>query len=260
MIAFSAIFRYNDIKTAAIVFSYEVIFAFMAISQRFPMKKSELALLVLIIVTAIAITVTGIVWHQHVFRMIPLYVSLVVGLLQAHANRYANLIGGINSILYMVVYLHFGLYASAANAILVSCPFQIATFIRWSRHAYRNSTEFRRMSVRGRILTVAAFAVCYAGVYVILSAMDSSYRMLDNLSSLLGILSSVLTLFSFIEYTWLMFPIGIVNLSLNLSMMAEYPEQITYLIYSVYSFICIIRQFFTVRNLYAEQRLGRKES
>ncbi|MBQ7931936.1 MAG: nicotinamide mononucleotide transporter [Clostridia bacterium] len=217
-------------------------------------------LYLLILLTAAAITVTGILWNQHIFRMIPLYISLVVGLLQANANRYANLIGGINSLLYVVVYLHFGLYASAANALLVSFPFQIATFIRWSRHAYRNSTEFRRMSWKNRILIALAFIGCYIVVYVILTEMDSSYRVLDNLISLLAILSSILTLFSFIEYTWLMLPICLGNMILNLIMMIEYPEQITYLIYSVYSFICIIRQFFAVRNIYAEQLLGREEN
>ena len=232
----------------------------MDIKTKFLTKLKADPLYLLILLTAAAITVTGILWNQHIFRMIPLYISLVVGLLQANANRYANLIGGINSLLYVVVYLHFGLYASAANALLVSFPFQIATFIRWSRHAYRNSTEFRRMSWKNRILIALAFIGCYIVVYVILTEMDSSYRVLDNLISLLAILSSILTLFSFIEYTWLMLPICLGNMILNLIMMIEYPEQITYLIYSVYSFICIIRQFFAVRNIYAEQLLGREEN
>ena len=36
--------------------------------------------------------------------------------------------------------------------------------------------------------------------------------------------------------------------------MQDYPAQITYLIYSFYSLICIGRQFFSVRKLFAEQK------
>ena len=54
----------------------------------------------MILITGIMITLTGVLSHQSVLRMIPLYVSLAVGILQSRANRYANLIGGINALLY----------------------------------------------------------------------------------------------------------------------------------------------------------------
>jgi len=36
--------------------------------------------------------------------------------------------------------------------------------------------------------------------------------------------------------------------------MAEHPGQITYVIFSVYSMICVIMQFFRVRQLYNQQK------
>ncbi|MBQ8510507.1 MAG: nicotinamide mononucleotide transporter [Clostridia bacterium] len=210
--------------------------------------------LCLIAVAAVAITVTGIVFHQSPFRMVPLYVSLVVGLLQAQANRYAPLIGGFNAILHAAVSFHFGTYASAASALFTSCPLQLATFVRWSRHSYKHSTEFRRLNTKQRLVVIGGFIVCYAAVYAMLTAADSSYRVLDTVSSLLGLLISILTMLSFIEYTYLMIPSGILSIALNINVTMDYPAQITYVIYSVYSFICIVQQFFTVRNLYAEQR------
>ena len=64
--------------------------------------KSNLPRLILLAVTAILITVTGILFRQNFLHILPLYVSLVVGILQSRANRYACLLGGLNSILYTV--------------------------------------------------------------------------------------------------------------------------------------------------------------
>lgn len=217
--------------------------------------KKDLLMAGLVAVTAAGITWTGIVFKQSLFRIIPLYVSLIVGLLQSRANRWGYLLGGLNSILYAVVYFSFGLYASAASAMLTSFPFQIATFIRWSRHKYKHTTEFRRMKLWQWLLLIAVFALCFAGLWILLSATGSSYRLLDNSLTLVGLFTSVLTLFAFKEYTFFMLGSGTVNILLNASMMAEYPAQITYLIYSVYSMFCIVRQFFFVNRLFREQKM-----
>ena len=39
----------------------------------------------------------------------------------------------------------------AYNAILFSCPIQLITFVRWSKNSYRQSTKFRRLTVKQRI-------------------------------------------------------------------------------------------------------------
>lgn len=217
------------------------------------LNKTNLLNLVLIGVTFVGITVTGIVYGQSPLRILPLYISLAVGLLQAGANRYASLLGGINSILYTIVYFLLGLYASAWYALFFSCPIQIATFIRWSRHTYGQSTVFRKMTGKQRLFTVVLCAVSFGGMYVILRALGSSYQLLDITTSILGILISILTMLAYVEYSWLMLPSGIISIFLHIQMMADYPAQITYLVFSLYSMICVTRGFFRVRKLYAEQ-------
>ncbi len=221
--------------------------------RRIAIPKDILPKLILIFITAAAITVTGIVYRQSVLRILPLYISLVIGALQSRANRYAPLLGGFNSILYMIVYLYLGLYASAGYALLFSCPIQLVTFVRWSKNIYGNSTQFRRLNTRQRILVTAAFLASFAALYLILRAAGSEHQLLDNLSSLLGILISILTMLAYIEYSYLMLPSGIVSIVLNLATMQQHPEQITYLIFSFYSMICVTQGFFRVRRLYAEQ-------
>lgn len=209
--------------------------------------------------TAVGLIVTWIAFGQTPLRMLPLFVSLVVGMLQAGANRYACLIGGINSIIYTVVYLRLGIYGLAAQALFVSCPFQLVTFARWSKHKYKNSTEFRRMSGKARLISSAVLAVCYALTLAILKAAGSGYSLLDGATSLLGVATSVLTLLSYIEYTWLMLVSGVLSITLNIAMTIDRPEMITYVVFSVYSFICVVRQFFSVRRIYSEQKNQKTE-
>lgn len=73
-------------------------------------------------ITAVGITVSGIYTRQAVLNILPLYVSLVIGMLQSRVNRFASLMGSLNSVLYGVVYIYFNLYGSALSALLFSCP------------------------------------------------------------------------------------------------------------------------------------------
>ena len=74
------------------------------------LKKNKIfanpILFILMPITAVAITITGIIWKQSFIRILPLYISLTVMLLQSRANRYAPLIGGLNSILYIFTYIY----------------------------------------------------------------------------------------------------------------------------------------------------------
>ena len=204
--------------------------------------------------TAVLITVTGVIFHQSVIRILPLYISLVIGLLQSRANRFAPLLGGFNSLLYMIVYLYLGLYASAFYALLFSCPVQLMTFVRWSKNSYKESTQFRSMTWGQRIAVLGGYGAAVAMLCLILNTLGSDYSLLDSLSSLLGILVSILTMLAFVEYTWLMLPSAVIGICLDISVMQAHPEQITYVIYAFYSLICVTIGFFRVRRLYAEQR------
>ena len=63
-------------------------------SKRLP--SGMIVTLVLMACTAVGITVTGVVYHQQFWRMLPLYVSLFVMLLNTRVNRYGLLVGSLN--------------------------------------------------------------------------------------------------------------------------------------------------------------------
>lgn len=216
--------------------------------------KKNWPVMLLMAFAAIGITVTGIVYEQAFLRILPLYISLVISLLQTRVNRYASLMGGINSILYALVYLYYHLYASAAYALLVSCPIQIVTFIRWSKNKWKETTVLRTLTWKQRLLTALGFAVVWLGLWLLLSLTDANYALLDTTVSLLGILTSFLMMFAFTEYTGLMVLGCVINIVLYITMMRDTPEQSTYLVYTLYSFVCCCIAYVRARKVYVQQQ------
>ena len=74
--------------------------------------------------------------------MVPLFVSLFVMSFQSEANRIGSLIGAINAVIYTAAYLYMGVYVSAASAIFLSVPLQLATFFNWKKNAYKKETTY----------------------------------------------------------------------------------------------------------------------
>ena len=216
--------------------------------------KDNAPLLFGMAITAAGVTAAGLLFHQSFFRILPLYVSLVIGLLQSRMIRYASLMGGVNSILYALVYAHYHLYASAAYALLVSCPIQIVTFIRWSRKPWGHSTVFRKLSAKQRIITGAVLAGLLVGLGFVLPRLGGEHTFLDSAVTLLGILTSVLTMLSYQEYALLMVAGGVLSTALYVAMLPEHPEQATYLIFNLYSLVCCTLASFRIRKLCAEQQ------
>ncbi len=204
--------------------------------------------------TAVLITAAGAYYHQSFLRILPLYISLVIGLLQSRVNRYASLIGSMNSLLYGAVYVYYRLYGSAFSAILFSFPIQLLTFIRWNKNKWEHSTVLKKLNSKQRILTLAGFIVALVAMWIVLPLIGSQYVFLDSVTNLLGILIYFLTMFAFVEYTFLMIVNGVIGTALYITMLRETPEMITYLIYSVYSFVCIVFAFFEARKLYSRQK------
>ena len=87
-----------------------------------------------------------------------------------------------------------------------------------------------------------------------LSETDSNFRELDTAVTVLEIVSTVLTMLSYYEYTATMLLGGVGSILLYAAMLGTTPEQVTYLGYSIYSFICTCMAFVKVHSLYAEQQ------
>lgn len=217
-------------------------------------SKKDIIIYILMGCTAVLITIAGIYYKQSFFRILPLYISIIIGMLQSRVNRYASLMGSINSLLYGAVYVYYNLYGSAFSAVLFSFPIQLLTFIRWNKNKWENSTVLKKLSIKHRILLTIGFLVGSAALWIILPMIGSEYVFLDSITNLIGIIIYFLTMFAYVEYTFLMLINGVIGIALYITMLEATPETATYLIYSVYSFICITFAFFEAKKLYKTQQ------
>lgn len=209
---------------------------------------------IIIIITGIAILITGVLTKQHFLLMVPLFISLFVMGFQSEANRLGALAGAINSLIYTAAYIYMGVYASAASAVLFSFPIQLMTFFRWKKNAYKKTVVFRKMSNKMRVLCALGFLCLWAALAVVFMKMDYEYAILDSGTFLMGFITPVLTMLAFIEYTYLWIVSAVVGLLLNVQMVVNDYRQMTYLIYGVYCLYCIICAFITVHRFYKEQQ------
>ena len=216
--------------------------------------KKNLPSFLLIGCTAVLITVTGIKFNQSFFRILPLFISLFVANLQSRVNRYGSLLGSINSLIYAGVYVYYGLYASVLSALLVSFPIQLLTFIRWNKNKWEKSTVLRRMKPQYLALTLAGFAVVLVAMWFVLPKLGAQYVFLDSTVTVLGTLTSFLTMFAFAEYAFFMVANCFLNLILYIQMVPDSPDTVTYLVFGVYSFICAIIGAVSVIRIYKEQQ------
>lgn len=225
-------------------------------SSKSKMSKKDIFILILMVCTAVLITAAGVFYHQSFLRIMPLYISLIIAMLQSRVNRYASLLGSMNSLLYGAVYVYYKLYASAFSAVLFSFPIQMITFIRWNKNKSGQSTILRKLTRKQQVLIAVGFVAALAVMWIVLPLIGSEYVFLDSVTNLLGILIYFLTMFACVEYTFLMIINGVIGTALYITMLNETPETATYLIFSVYSFICIVFSFFEARKLYKIQQGG----
>lgn len=219
------------------------------------MNKARILLLG---ITAVAIAATAVIFKQSVIRILPLFVSLFIMLLQTRANRFAYLLGGGNAILYTIAFFSLGLYGSALYALCVSCPLQIITFIRWSKRAYGNSTILHRLTNKQRLCWLTGGMAVWLLLYLILSACGSQYLILDNTVTIIGIIATIFSMLALIEFQFLQLASGIVSCVLYTTMLRDEPAQVTYLIYTAYSLVCCVLSLTYMYKLYQKQQEEQK--
>jgi nicotinamide mononucleotide transporter PnuC len=225
-----------------------------------PKHKRVSGWAVLLFITALLVTLSALLVKQSFFRIFPLYISLFIALLTSKVNRYAFLIGGINSIFYGCVSFYYHIYGGAFTALCFSFPLQIFSFIRWSRSGWKHSTLLKKMSKRTKIWCCVALIFGWVLYYLFMRRLGSASSLFDSMSSLLGMVIPVLQLLKYAEYTVLMVPSGIISCLLYLSLILKGNwEQLPFLVYAVYALCCNIRALFSARKILTEQHSFHKE-
>ena len=222
-------------------------------------SKEKVIMLILVALTAVGITVSGIIWGRDYLKLAPLYVSLSVMLFQSEAKRIAPLIGAVNSILYAIVDYSYGLYASAVSDILFSCTLQFATFILWTKRKDGSTTIFRKMTVKNRLLILLAVITVYSVTLIVNLNVGATLPYLDAYQLVGNFATQILMMFAFLEYTAFSVFGGMITILLNVFMLGSNPDRAPYLVFSIYSLICSVRGAYSVSKIYKSQN-SKKEN
>jgi len=212
-------------------------------------RKFEITpMIILASIEFIVVAVLSVILKIEFYNALPLLISAVIMFMQTRVSRYAFLIGSINSLIYAFAYFHMKLYGSMLSALLFSFPFQIATFLNWQKHTHKGTTEIRRFSNKGRIYLFSAMAVIWIAMYIVFSAVGSSYVIWDNSLLVIGTAGSVLCTLRYTEYTILNIISSVINVVLFACMSADDITKIIWLIHSVYCVICLAVTFKKTHN------------
>jgi nicotinamide riboside transporter PnuC len=217
------------------------------------LSNERIIMLILIALTAVGITISGIVSGQDFLRLAPLYVSLSVMLFQSEARRIAPLIGGLNSILYAIVDYSYGLYASAVSDIVFSCSLQLITFVLWTKRKDGSTTIFRKLTAGKRLLLLLAVASIYAVTLAVNIKIGATMPYFDAYQLVGAFVTQGLMMFAFLEYTVFSVFGCILTVIMNALMLESSPDRLGYLVYSIYSVICAVRGAFSVARIYRIQ-------
>ena len=194
-------------------------------------------------ITFVLILVLSVVFKPEILTVLPLFVSIIVLFLQSQVSRYSFLIGTFNSVFYAVAYYLMGLYSLCAYALLVSTPITLCTFLLWNKNTTNGETKTRSMTAVQRLLLFGSMALVWVVLFAIFSAFDSSYLVLDNTLSVLGIAASILCVFRLSEYAVLNVVSGVVNIVLYSVMISNDISKIVWLVFTIYSAVCSVMAF-----------------
>ncbi|MGI6713867.1 MAG: nicotinamide mononucleotide transporter [Bacilli bacterium] len=224
-----------------------------SIKSRITVKS--LFMYTLMIVSGILIIIFSIQRRAPIIKVIPCLVTLLVQFFNSKANRYAKVIGGINSIIYAIGFFMDGLWGPFLNALLISSTLQFITFLRWNKNKYKQGTIYRKLSPRLKIIVyISVFCVSIVFARIFQMLPNTTYPELNGVIFGLSLVITFLLMFAVIDGV----AINILNCSLSLAMyiymvVTQSPENLHYIVIMSYSVISETLCFFTWQKLYKEQ-------
>ena len=223
-------------------------------------KKAILFEYIPMAVTGVTILVCAIVFKQMFIKVLPLFFSLFIMLLNSRANRIGFILGAINSCIYIIGYVMEGVYGSVASTVF-GIIIMVITYFRWKENAYGKATVFRKFTTRGRILLALVLCIVWAITSFVLWKMNGTATVMDGLSMVLGFAINILNILAYVEAPFLNILSGLCQFFLWVQIVfvnGNYAAT-TYLVYMIYCSYMIIRTFSRWLALYKEQQRLREK-
>lgn len=207
--------------------------------------------------TAAVIVVFAALAKQSFIKTLPTLVTLVVQILMARANRIAFLIGGVNAVLYGIGYFSEGLIFSTIYAVAISFPMSIFSYFNWKKKSNNKKSEIRFMKnasrIFGAILILISWLLCAKLLGDIIS--DGSFVFADCFCFVAGIVATILAAFGFAEAPYVNIVSCSVNLLLWVLVCIENPQNINFVIISVYNLYKVIQTAYNWTLMIRENKM-----
>jgi hypothetical protein len=174
-------------------------------------------------------------------------------LFNSRASRFGFLLGGLNCVLYTVVYALTALWGNAISSV-IGAFFAFLSYVRWKKRAYGQSTIIKKMTTLHRTSFIVVFVVAWLALSWALSLGGGTQPLLDAYSGVSGILIPILTMMAYIEETPFYTLGTFISLTMWVMIAINEPNEITFVIYAVYNCYMAVKRAITWVKLYRKQQ------
>ncbi len=212
-----------------------------------------------LVITGAFLIIFGIVYQQSFIKLLPNLISLFVMLFNSRASRLGFLLGGMNCILYTIVYAITSLWGNVISSV-IGVLFAFLSYVRWKKRAYGKATKFKKMRPLPRVLFIISFIVAWLVLAWVLSQGGGKQPLLDAYSGISGIVLPFLTMLAYIEETPFYVLGTVISLAMWVMIAINEPNEITFVIFSVYNCYMAVKRAITWVRLYRKQQIERAEN
>lgn len=167
------------------------------------------------IVSLISIVTLSVITNSSILQIIAAVCGVIYVFSNVLENKYGQLFGMVNSALYGIIMHGAGVYGTAIYDFVYCVPIQIYTFFTWGKNKQgEDRTVISRYTRKQRALLVLLTILVILVYYIIATALNVQFALVDGISIILGILGLYMTSKKKIEqwYTFIISNIAMIFL------------------------------------------------
>ena len=190
------------------------------------------------IVSIVLIITLSIITNSHVLQIIAAVCGVVYVFNTVFENKYGQLFGIVNSLLYGIIMFDNGIYGTSIYNMFYCIPIQIYTFFTWGKNKQgEDRTVISKYTKKQRTLLVLLTILVILVYYIIAIKLNVQYALIDGISIILGILGLYMTSKKKIEqwYTFIISNIAMLVLWTTkcIDSISNFPMLLMWVIYLV---------------------------
>lgn len=157
------------------------------------------------ITSVLLIILLSVITNSHILQIIAAVCGVIYVFNTVFENKYGQLFGVVNSLLYGIIMYSNGVYGTSIYNMVYCIPMQIYTFFTWGENKEgKNKLEISRYADAQRLAIWLVILIVVATYAIIASKLNVQFALIDGLSIILGVVGLYMTSHKKIEQ-WHMF-------------------------------------------------------